>query len=210
MMITNSDYTLTSINGRTEIHEDVLGLEIRSHREKIKIFPHGIDKLLPNLESIEIFDSALLTIKQSDLKPFKNLTHLILTHNEIEIIPDNLFAFNPEMKEIDFSSNDNLRAVGLNAIPIGLESAKFFNAGCLSTHLGNLTHLRAKAQDNCSRPEKLMKSLFGEEFEALEVKVSELKDKLHENKVKINALEQVVKELSEKKTIKKESFRVGN
>ena len=54
---------------------------------------------------IRIAEGRIKEIHQSDLKPFPKLEYLDLDDNDIEIIEEGLFAFNPELIMIIFSEN---------------------------------------------------------------------------------------------------------
>lgn len=138
-------------------------LSITRLNQTLKFWAYGLTssssafspKFLPNLEKINIFKSKLQTIQQSDLKPFPNLTELSLRYNDIEVIPDDLFAHNPSLKIVEFTGNSKLRAVGLNVIPNGVEEADFTGAGCIDSNASNeeeLPALKAKIEKNCLKP----------------------------------------------------------
>lgn len=157
--ITTSVEAATSMNGNTEPRNEVFGIWII--RQQVSHFPLGLEKFLPNLQGILIEHSKLQTIKQSDLKPFGNLTVLNLEHNEIEVIPDDLFAFNPKLKEIVFNYSPKLKAVGRNAIPIGVESAHFEFAGCIDSFMygaEDMSSLQTKIQQSCLTPDAEVKN----------------------------------------------------
>lgn len=154
--ITSLDQIATSLNGQTESHIDVVGFLVQ--RQTLKFFPKGIEKFLPNLERINIYKSQMQSIRNLDLKPFTNLTELYLDDNDIEVIPDDLFAYNPELEVISFSNNTRLRAVGKNVIQVGtkMRAVYFRNAGCANvfeTWQPMLTYVRTKVENNCSNAE---------------------------------------------------------
>ena len=72
---------------------------------QINYFPRGINKFFKNLKSITIANSGLKEIHQSDLKDFPKLVGLWLNGNNLEIIEENLFEFNPNLKAIILGSN---------------------------------------------------------------------------------------------------------
>lgn len=206
-----SNETVTSLNGRIDAHSNVYGFEVRNEQVGNQLIPRGIEKFLPNLKLINIYNSKLQSIRQSDLKRFPLLTHLRLDSNEIEVIPDNLFAFNPELKTIFFHGNIRLKAVGQNVIPAGLEVAWFQNCGCVNVNAeknADLPELQRKIRERCITPEAFRNSLFGDDFDALDKKVLELKfeldkktfenDWLHQEQSRVEALNQKVLELKRK------------
>lgn len=71
----------------------------------ISYFPTGLDSLHKDFELIYMGGVQLQEINQSDLKPFKKLVTLYLPSNNLEIIDDGLFDFNPKLKYIDLRNN---------------------------------------------------------------------------------------------------------
>lgn len=85
-------------------NDDVEEIWIRSS-PNLSLFPTNLEKVFKNLISISIYDSKLQQITQSDLKPFVNLKILQLHYNELKLLPENLFRFNPKLEEIYLNSN---------------------------------------------------------------------------------------------------------
>jgi len=71
----------------------------------IQFFPKGLDKFFINLKFISIHRSQLKEIHQSDLKGFPNLTYFYLSGNEIEVIEEGLFDFNPHLEAVGFDES---------------------------------------------------------------------------------------------------------
>lgn len=165
---------MTSVNGKLDAHDNIFGFKVEN--QQVNFFPRGIEKLLPNLKAISVSNSKMYSIRQSDLKPFKNFTVLSLYQNEIEILVDGLLAFNPELRIFYLYDNLKLKAVGENVIPIDkqLMEVYLFRCSCIDGHASkpeDLPNLLLKVQQNCMRPEQLREKLFGEEFSELEQKV---------------------------------------
>ncbi|CAG9808341.1 unnamed protein product [Chironomus riparius] len=78
---------------------------IDSYQKTIQYFPIGLDKVFDNLKLISIWHGRIKEIHQSDLKPFQKLVYLSLHKNNIEIIEDGLFDFNPNLEVITLSNN---------------------------------------------------------------------------------------------------------
>lgn len=71
----------------------------------IQYFPQGIDKIFKHIKAIAIESANLKELHQSDLKPFTKLEFLSLWGNDIEVLEEGLFAFNPQIKLIELDSN---------------------------------------------------------------------------------------------------------
>lgn len=168
MNITSSNQTVTSLNGAANPFHDVIALEIDS--QEVNFMPHGIEKFLPNLEMINITASSLQQISQADLKPFSKLKVLLLTRNEIEVIPDDLFAFNTWLNQISFEYNP-IKAIGKNAIPMDLHIADFDNVDCVPTSAfasepEELVELRKIIRKHCYTPDKFKKNRMFKKVDA--------------------------------------------
>lgn len=94
-------------------------------------FPGGIADHFKNLKFIAIFNSNLMTISASDLRPFPQLEMLWLEENNLVNIDGDLFSFNPRLKLIHLSSN-GISRIGHDLI----------------THLDELIHL-SLFNNNC-------------------------------------------------------------
>lgn len=158
--ITSPDLAVTSVNGETESKSEAFALNIEDQR--VNFLPRGIENFRPNLLGINIINSSLRQISQADLKPFFNLKVVILESNEIDVIPDNLFAFNPELKQISLNKNP-IKAFGENVIPIGVVSVNFENIDCavgsafVFEQQEMISNLRKKIRRSCLTPDEFKK-----------------------------------------------------
>ncbi|KAL7013046.1 hypothetical protein ACKWTF_015173 [Chironomus riparius] len=84
-------------------NDQVLG--ITETYNKIHFFPRGLNNVFKRLKMIEFKQCGLLEIHQSDLMHLTRLEYLDLDKNNIEVIEDGLFDFNPSMRFIFFSNN---------------------------------------------------------------------------------------------------------
>jgi len=82
-------------------NDDVIGFDARE--KTINFFPKGLDKFFKNLKLIYINTCQLKEIYQSDLKVFPNLVYFGLFDNDIEVIEEGLFDFNPNLEAVGFS-----------------------------------------------------------------------------------------------------------
>lgn len=67
--------------------------------------PTGVEKIFPNLKSIQWRNSNLLKIDADDLKPFPSLLSLAVQMNPLEALDGDLFRYNPSIKSIEFDNN---------------------------------------------------------------------------------------------------------
>jgi len=102
-ILTQESAQISSVNG---LHEGSRGndgvLDFHAQSKTIKFFPKGLEKFFKNLKLIQILACQLQEIHQSDLKVFPNLTYLYLNSNDIEVIEEGLFDFNPKLEYIEF------------------------------------------------------------------------------------------------------------
>jgi len=68
-------------------------------------FPRGLETFFKNILVIDISTSKMKEIHQEDLKPFNKLIQIFLYKNEIEVLEEGLFDFNPDLEFIDFNRN---------------------------------------------------------------------------------------------------------
>jgi len=73
-----------------------------AHHKTIQFFPRGLDKFFKNIKAISIQSCQLKEIHQSDLKVFPNLVYVIFSFNQIEVIEEGLFDFNPNLEAVGF------------------------------------------------------------------------------------------------------------
>jgi len=79
----------------------------------IQYFPRGMDKFFKNLIGIGIYSTTIKEIHQDDLKPYTKLQYLDLLTNNIEVLNDGLFDYNPEMVGIRMDSL-KISQIGMN------------------------------------------------------------------------------------------------
>lgn len=84
-------------------NSDVVAFD--SDQKSIEHFPRGLEKVFVNLKLISIWYGRIKEIHQSDLKPYRKLVYLNLFQNDIEILEDGLFDYNPDLAVLSFSNN---------------------------------------------------------------------------------------------------------
>jgi hypothetical protein len=109
---------------------DLSGLIV--DKQAVHYVPRGLEMFFPRMTLLQIINSGLKTLEQTDLKPFPELELLILDSNDLQMLATNLFAFNPKLIKVTFSSND-LKCVGHNILAplVHLKEADFSNCGCV-------------------------------------------------------------------------------
>lgn len=72
----------------------------------IKYFPYQLSKQLPNLESIYVRKSKLISLQATDFDGFSKLTELVFKENSLATIMEGTFDTVPGLMRLDLSSND--------------------------------------------------------------------------------------------------------
>jgi len=80
--------------------EDVTGFS--AINKKIDYFPQNLNEFFKDLKFIMLKHNNLKEIHQCDLKSFKNLIHLTIANNPIEVLEDGLFNYNTNLEAIGF------------------------------------------------------------------------------------------------------------
>lgn len=70
----------------------------------LNYFPSGFEKKFENIFGISLY-AKVISIKQSDLKPFKKLRYINIQNSEIKSLNAALFAANPLMEVVSFTKN---------------------------------------------------------------------------------------------------------
>lgn len=84
-------------------NDDVKAVKTDFHR--MIYFPQSMDETFKNLEVIYMNDGFLTKITQRDLQPFPKLRMLDLFENRLEVLEENLFKFNLNLKCVWLSNN---------------------------------------------------------------------------------------------------------
>lgn len=102
--------SITIVDGISGLHEedktndDVKMLYMFSS-PNLMFMPKDIENYFGNLERLGVTNTGLVSIKQSDLKPFTNLLVLYMSGNKLASLDSGLFNFNQKLKYIDFDDN---------------------------------------------------------------------------------------------------------
>ena len=72
----------------------------------ISYFPRGLDAIFKNLKAIYFYIVGLKEIHQSDLKPFPKLIEFGINTNQIEVLEEGLFDYNPNLEYISLAHNN--------------------------------------------------------------------------------------------------------
>jgi len=105
-IVTHESALITRINGQHKSprsSDDVVGFQ--AVNKVIGYFPRDLEKFFQNIRAIYIGSSQLGQIHQSDLKPLINLTYFCLWSNNIEVIEEGLFDFNPHLQLLGLDKN---------------------------------------------------------------------------------------------------------
>ncbi|KAL7012044.1 hypothetical protein ACKWTF_014595 [Chironomus riparius] len=111
---TQESAAITSISGTHQsgkTNSDVGGFY--AYSRTINYFPRGLETFYDNIKIIQIYDCNLKEVHQEDLKPFPNLVELYLLFNDLEVLEEGLFDFNPDLHYIGLNYN-KIVYIGLN------------------------------------------------------------------------------------------------
>ncbi|KAL7011918.1 hypothetical protein ACKWTF_014513 [Chironomus riparius] len=75
------------------------------NKGKIHFFPRGLIRFFKNLKAIQIRNTGLKEIHQSDLKVFLNLKAIFLQVSQLEVLEKDLFKFNHHLEMIYLNKN---------------------------------------------------------------------------------------------------------
>lgn len=178
--VISPEQIISSIDGQSEssfTNRDVISIRLES--QIINSLPKNIEKFLPGLLGISVSSAKLKSIGKSDLKPFVLLRYLHVPNNELEILYDDLFEFNPEIRGIK-ADNNRLKFIGAN-IFANLRKfgfAYFNNNICVNQEAAGESKILALTQHfkrSCAIPEVLaLKAWHKSEVEDLIEQINHL------------------------------------
>lgn len=106
-IVTSPEYDVVYITGRQHMarkgSHDVQGLH--GNIGKVQKFPKGLESNFPNLISIHFTNGQIKELVAEDLKPFPELVEIILERNNIEVVEEGTFDYNPKLVGISFFHN---------------------------------------------------------------------------------------------------------
>lgn len=125
-----------------------------AENRNIQFFPKGIGEIFPNLSEINIKNCELKELHSGDLDDLKNLKEINLSGNKIKNITEvNLFKYNPEITNIDLSSN-RIRVANFSVFEHSykLSSINISNNICIENTTGHekITALKQLLEEKCS------------------------------------------------------------
>ena len=172
-ILTEKSAELNKINGTHQdkkMNNDVLGFSAKY--ETIQFFPKGLDKFFKNLKIIEIKSCGLKEIHQSDLKVFPDLVNFYLSYNEIEVIEEGLFDFNPNLEAVGFWEENNIIHIDPNVFD-HLNKLTYFQFSFAICVNEDVKDSRDKVQEAI----KVVKSnCSNSEFLSLEIQIKNLEN----------------------------------
>lgn len=146
-------------------------------------FPKGIEKSFPAIEGIQIGPSQIKLIKQSDLKPFRQLKVFCLHTSELETVDEDLFDFNLELLEFHLEGN-KIKHVGVglfNALT-KLQTADFNKNLCINMRVDDrslLPGLINELEARCAMPPQEPEvEILRRELARLQLKIKSLEAKI--------------------------------
>lgn len=111
--VTEPGVIITTVNGDSISYYHNRNItNLQFHTLIMHYFPRGIEKLLPQLEWLDVIATELKIITQADLKPFPNLKRICLQLNHLERLDSDLFEFNLELQDVNLSFNRKLKTIG--------------------------------------------------------------------------------------------------
>ena len=162
--VTQANEILTKVSGKhcpRLSNIQVKAIDIR--REICEFLPQNIMSHFPNLEILQIMNSKLKVITQTDLKPFTKLRVLHLIANQIDSLEQNLFQFNTNLVRIDFK-HQSIKFISYNLFDNlkKLSLADFESSGCVNIYAlqrEGIDNLKKEIRINCQPIEDVISEL---------------------------------------------------
>ncbi|CRK99780.1 CLUMA_CG013088, isoform A [Clunio marinus] len=105
--ITQPNTIIQKINGKHldgKSDKDVEGICFTN--TTVNYFPQGLNKIFPNLKTVQVHNCGLKSITRRDLIGLENIQELSCYHNKITSLPDNLFRNMKKLIDISFFDNE--------------------------------------------------------------------------------------------------------
>lgn len=170
----------------------------------VKFFPQNLGNFFKHLKLIQIYDSNLTEITESDLKPFQQLQVLFLNYNKIKTLSENVFKHNQQLKLIWVSHNEihHIHPNTFNGLP-NLEDLAMDQNDCKTPFYWAQTRADVVTQINQIRAGECTNDEFYETFN----KLNELSVENDNFRARIDELNEKVKKLA--KNVSKLSDKVS-
>lgn len=146
---------ITSATGQHtwgKTNSDLIGIMI--YGKSTEYFPRGLEKVFTNLKSIDVCYGYLKEITQADLKLYKKLVNLDLDHNNIQVLEEGLFDYNPNLKLI-WIGNIKISHINSNLFNnlYSLTSLKLYSNVCINMNAfenrDGVQSIIKNSQNNC-------------------------------------------------------------
>jgi hypothetical protein len=192
-------------------NDQVIGFH--SNKKNVQFIPKNLDKFFKNIKNIDIVYGRVKEIHQSDLKPFPKLVYCGFMDNDIEVIENDLFDFNPDLELVSFWNNQILiiGSAVFDKIPklkwLYLDSNRCINMR--SEGVPSLTkYIIRQAKYKCKDPETSSNNKnYDVDFENLEMVQAEING-LKEN---ISSINKNIARLEENSAqLKAEMMKIAN
>lgn len=137
--------TVTEITGKhltNKSNIDVQLIDIVESKD-LTFIPVGISKYFPNILTHFVYNCPIKVMFGDELEEFKKLKMVGLRSTQIETVPGNYLATNPNVEELFIYQNPKLKVIGANLLkPLkNLKYAKFENNLCISQIASNATQI---------------------------------------------------------------------
>lgn len=119
-------------------------MNISNHELQTNKIPSNINTFFPNLKILDLKNTSIAQLSQSDISPFTKLEILILWNNLIKILDGKVFSLNPALTYIDFENN-LLTNTGTKLLePLTKLQYAFFSKNiCTDIYVSNATEASA-------------------------------------------------------------------
>ena len=154
LKVKNKDVTITSISkNQNDVNENSVEVFYVLENMEMEYLPKGIQQYFPKLKTYEVVSSSLKNISKEDFIELNTLTALRLSHNKIEIVPEDVFTTLWNLESLDLKNNQikaisektfmnltNLKVIKLNYNKLETISSKLF--------LNNVNLIEINLSDN--------------------------------------------------------------
>lgn len=193
-----SDFTILKRDEITKLQSNLLNFDSLSiNQTKVHYFPSNFGEIFKNLQMLKVNEVELREIKQKDLKSLSKLEVLDLHKNEIEILPMNLFEFNPKLLRVCLANN-KIKFIGEKVFEgLKLQMLNLRNNLCVDKQevdaKNSMKLVNLIETNNCSNFGQFLSSIhpdLGKNFDKIEEMSKILEEtQKHENELKVKTIE---------------------